>query len=45
MKHLKVSRQRQDLAAKTALYVVKLDDLAAFEKLLGRLGRNNFQVG
>ena len=32
-KHLQVSRQRQDFAVKTALCVVKSNDLVAFEKL------------
>ncbi|HAX74920.1 MAG TPA: transposase [Cyanobacteria bacterium UBA11372] len=35
-KHLKVSRQRQDFAVKTALCVVKSNDFVAFEKLLVR---------
>ncbi len=32
-KHLKVSRQRQDNAVKQALYVVRSNDLVAYEKL------------
>lgn len=32
-KHLKVSRQRKDFAVKTALYVVRSNDLVAYEDL------------